>query len=75
MSKIEVNRQLCGQCGLCSGVCPALAIVLHGWGLEVDDGRCTGCGQCVAVCPTGALMEKSDPTPNPFPAGEGEARG
>jgi len=45
--KIIVTRQLCGQCGLCSGVCPALAIVLHGWGLEIDQEKCTGCGRCV----------------------------
>lgn len=62
MLKIEINRQLCGQCGLCSGVCPALAIILHGWGLEIDEGKCTGCGRCVAVCPTGAL---TSPKPSP----------
>ncbi|HBE74177.1 MAG TPA: ferredoxin [candidate division Zixibacteria bacterium] len=55
MLKIIVTRQLCGQCGLCSGACPALAIVLHGWGLEIDQEKCTGCGRCVTVCPTGAL--------------------
>lgn len=54
MSKIEVTKQLCGQCGLCSGVCPTLAITLHGWGLEIDE-KCTGCGRCASICPAGAL--------------------
>ena len=54
--KIVIDKRLCGQCGLCSGVCPALALILHGWGLEVDDVKCTGCGRCVTVCPTGALL-------------------
>jgi len=52
---ITIHKQLCGQCGLCSGVCLVQALVLHAWGLEVNDKKCTGCGQCVTVCPTGAL--------------------
>jgi ferredoxin len=52
---IKIQNNLCGHCGLCSGVCPELAIVLHGWGLEVDKDKCISCGKCVTVCPTGAL--------------------
>ncbi|MBU1355986.1 MAG: 4Fe-4S binding protein [Candidatus Edwardsbacteria bacterium] len=52
---ITIHKQLCGNCGLCSGICPALAIILHGWGLEIDKDKCISCGKCVTVCPTGAL--------------------
>ncbi|HAD82659.1 TPA: ferredoxin [Candidatus Edwardsbacteria bacterium] len=52
---IKIQNSLCGNCGLCSGVCPALAIILHGWGLEIDQNKCISCGKCVTVCPTGAL--------------------
>ncbi len=52
---INIQNNLCGHCGLCSGVCPALAIILHGWGLEIDKNKCISCGKCVKVCPTGAL--------------------
>ncbi|MBI5805301.1 4Fe-4S binding protein [candidate division TA06 bacterium] len=56
---ITIQQQTCGQCGLCSGMCPVQALALHAWGLEVDNKKCTGCGQCVTVCPTGALTKKT----------------
>jgi len=58
---IKIEKDLCGQCGLCSGVCPVLAIILHGWGLEIDNDKCLSCGKCVTVCPTGALATPSSP--------------
>jgi len=61
--KIVIEPQLCGQCGLCVGVCPALALTLHAWGLEVDQIKCSGCKKCVTVCPAGALTSPQ-PSPN-----------
>jgi NAD-dependent dihydropyrimidine dehydrogenase PreA subunit len=59
---IGIERNLCRDCGLCSGVCPELAIILHGWGLEIDQEKCISCGSCLTVCPTGALTS-SRPLP------------
>jgi NAD-dependent dihydropyrimidine dehydrogenase PreA subunit len=56
---IEIQKQLCGQCGLCSGSCPVQAAILHGWGMEIDKDKCTNCGRCVTVCPTGALTQET----------------
>lgn len=61
---IVLERLLCRECGLCSGVCPTLAIALRGWGLEIDHEKCTSCGRCAAVCPAGALSFVNQPRPD-----------
>jgi len=50
-----VDRESCGYCGTCVGVCPADAIDLIDLHLNVNIERCTGCLTCVKVCPVGAL--------------------
>lgn len=52
---LVIKKELCGECGLCVSVCPALALRLHNWGLEADQKACNGCGNCATVCPTGVL--------------------
>lgn len=59
MPTLELDHDLCIQCGLCAGVCPIHVIGRHRDGrVEVIRRlipRCIQCGHCVAVCPRGAL--------------------
>jgi ferredoxin len=52
--KIDVDRDACVLCGLCTGVCPPNALELGPDRLEVLD-HCSGCGYCIPYCPVGAL--------------------
>jgi len=52
---VEVNRYVCGYCGMCVSVCPVNALELVEMWLEVKNEDCVDCGTCVKVCPVGAL--------------------
>ncbi len=55
--RISRDEDACMHCGLCTGMCPAVAL---GNDLETrkvffDKDRCTACGICTRVCPVGAM--------------------
>jgi ferredoxin len=56
-SAIQVDRDLCVDCGLCTGVCPTEALRLHQKTFELEylRNRCIMCEQCIPTCPVDAL--------------------
>jgi 2-oxoglutarate ferredoxin oxidoreductase subunit delta len=63
MAKIEIDRERCKGCGLCTIACPKALIKI---GEEINrqgyfyvvwdtDGQCTGCAICGEICPDVAI--------------------
>ena len=66
---IQVNQDLCTQCGLCVKVCRG-TLGMGSNGPEVVNQLCIGCGHCVAVCPNGALNKIKAPLKNQVKIGK-----
>jgi nitroreductase/NAD-dependent dihydropyrimidine dehydrogenase PreA subunit len=71
---INIDRDACTGCGVCSEVCPAgLIEPASGTALlsvpTEKEGQCLSCGQCEAFCPTGALARGPGGMVPAFPAG------
>jgi heterodisulfide reductase subunit A len=52
----NVDKILCGRCGVCVEVCPYKAITMPNEGpVKFDNALCQSCGLCISSCPTRAL--------------------
>lgn len=57
MGNIQIDRELCTQCGLCVQDCVRglFSQKADGQIVVTDEGWCSLCGHCVAVCPSEAI--------------------
>lgn len=57
MSKLNINREKCVQCGACTAVCNrgALSMKIKDWALAFDESLCTQCNSCLSACPLRAI--------------------
>lgn len=55
---IWVNREKCGYCGACVGVCPNNALELMETYIVIGK-NCDECKLCVKMCPIGALEART----------------
>ena len=56
-STISIDKDICTDCGLCSSVCLAGALVIGepDWELQFKTENCVGCNHCIEVCPSQAI--------------------
>ena len=60
--RVELDKTLCVNCGLCRKRCRFSVFTQCGAVLVAAAGQCQGCGLCVTACPTGALrLRKEEP--------------
>jgi Fe-S-cluster-containing hydrogenase component 2 len=55
MEKLNLKKDLCGECGGCVAVCVFEALDLESQGLKIKEELCILCNDCVVFCPSGAL--------------------
>jgi 2-oxoglutarate ferredoxin oxidoreductase subunit delta len=63
ISRIEIDRERCKGCGLCTTACERKLLVLEGQQSEVEYPRviikapqkCVGCALCATICPDIAI--------------------
>jgi NAD-dependent dihydropyrimidine dehydrogenase PreA subunit len=57
---LELNREACTGCGMCTAVCPQEVFVLEdGKATYRDRDACMECGACMKNCPADAIYVKS----------------
>ncbi|MFZ9972909.1 MAG: 4Fe-4S dicluster domain-containing protein, partial [Vulcanococcus sp.] len=63
--QIRVDGERCGDCGICTSVCPsgALSSSAPSWQLQFDAQRCLVCEQCIPTCPFEAIALVLEPSP------------
>lgn len=54
---MKINRDLCDVCGTCAAVCPADAIIVSEFAVNIDNEKCIECMNCVIVCPIKAISK------------------
>ena len=57
-AKVEIDRNRCTVCGLCTKVCKGSPLFIEDKIVKIDHNRvfgCIACGQCMAVCPNNAI--------------------
>jgi ferredoxin len=60
MITIRHNADKCDYCGTCVAVCPADAIELREFYLNILYDRCTACQRCIVICPIHALEAEDE---------------
>jgi L-aspartate semialdehyde sulfurtransferase ferredoxin len=57
LAELAIDRDVCIDCGLCTGVCPTEALTLHPETLRLTftRSRCVVCEQCIPTCPVQAI--------------------
>jgi Fe-S-cluster-containing hydrogenase component 2 len=53
---LNVRKEFCVGCGVCTRVCPTGAISLDAGTAEIDQAKCIGCYNCFQACPRGAIV-------------------
>jgi len=53
---LNVKKELCVGCGVCTHVCPTGAISLDAGTAGIDQDKCISCLNCVQACPRGAIV-------------------
>lgn len=70
MAAIEINRNLCIQCGRCAKVCPSKILIQESKEASIKIEHlesCIACGHCVAACPVSAVMHSDFPAEKVHP--------
>jgi len=49
------NKIKCNLCGICSDICPEIAIIIEGEKLKLDYKKCVRCYCCSEMCPNAAM--------------------
>ncbi len=57
---MKVDESLCDICGTCVAICPADAIRVSEFRVEILPELCVRCGACAVVCPTRAIREAAE---------------